>query len=446
MTSWTLTSFLSTWIARVAGSLDARIQPLFVSVFVGIFCTREKRRTATSWFRAAGIGQEFKRGYRTIGSVGRKATSIARIVLNAVENSPAACDDERLEFALDDTPSKRYGPMVEGAGLHHNPTPGPSGAKLVYGHLWVTLTRLVEHPKHGTICLPLRSELYVRRKGVPLLPKEYRWEFRTKLEQAVECIKWLKTWLGHKNKPIWLGMDGGYAKQPILQAAHENGVIVVSRLRKDAALRSLPPTKRPPGQRGRMPKYGKEKISLAKRAAHPGGWQTEEMELYGKIATKTYKTFVTTWAPASGPIRVVLVEEKHGWIPFFCTKVDATPYEILKMVSKRTTIEQTFKDVKDVWGAGEQQLRNLHANIGAWHLNLWAYTIVELWAWEQPEQDLVNRNASPWDNQPRRPSHADRRKALIRQCLLEEYRAALCGPDQHQKLQQLSLRLLDLVV
>jgi hypothetical protein len=26
-------------------------------------------------------------------------------------------------FALDDTPTPRYGPCVEGAGLHHNPTP-----------------------------------------------------------------------------------------------------------------------------------------------------------------------------------------------------------------------------------------------------------------------------------------------------------------------------------
>jgi hypothetical protein len=33
---------------------------------------------------------------------------------------------ERFLFALDDTPTKRYGPHVEGAGIHHNPTPGPA--------------------------------------------------------------------------------------------------------------------------------------------------------------------------------------------------------------------------------------------------------------------------------------------------------------------------------
>jgi hypothetical protein len=33
---------------------------------------------------------------------------------------------EVLQFALDDTPTKRAGPKVEGAGFHHNPTPGPA--------------------------------------------------------------------------------------------------------------------------------------------------------------------------------------------------------------------------------------------------------------------------------------------------------------------------------
>ncbi len=108
-------------------------------------------------------------------------------------------------------------------------------------------------------------------------------------------------------------------------------------------------------------------------------------------------------------------------------------------------IEQTFKDVKEVWGAGQQQVRNLHANVGAWHLNLWAYTLVELEAWDRPERQLVDRRDSPWDAEPRRPSHADRRKALRRQCLREEYRMALSGPRQTQKLKRLARRLLKLV-
>jgi hypothetical protein len=361
-----------------------------------------------------------------------------------VEHS-AAATDETITLAIDDTPSARYGPHVEGAGFHHNPTPGPSGASFVYGHSFVTLARIVTHPEHGTIALPIRGDLYVRRKDIANIPPERKWTFRTKIEQAVEQLHGAKSWLGHRGKPIWVVTDGGYAKRAVLKAAREKSLIVVSRLRKDAALRGMP--KRPPAhRRGRKPKYGKAVLSLAKRAAHPGGWMNEEMVLYGKPVTKTYKTFLATWRPAGGVIRVVLVKEEDSGRAYFCTQPDAGPEQILSKVAERTSIEETFKDVKQVWGAGQQQLRNLHANLGAWQLNLTAYTLTELWAWDRPEDQLVDRTASPWDHQPRRPSHADRRKALRRDCLQQEFRAALQDPDPSPKLQQLCQRLIDRAV
>jgi hypothetical protein len=444
MTSWMIPAFLSTWFARLGRDLDVRIRPLFPLVFVGLLFTAERRRTAASWFRAAGIDREFRRAYTVIGAVGRQMPLLATSVLLDVAKLPDACPD-RLVFGLDDTPTARYGPEVEGAGLHHNPTPGPSAQPYVYGHVWVTLARLMRHPQWGTLALPVRAELYVRKKDVPRLPPERSQPFCTKLEQAVALIHWLRTWLGYLGKPLWLVADGAYAKRPLLRAAKDNDVFVVSRLRKDAALRELPAEPRA-GQRGRKPTYGREVISLAKRAGHKQGWQSAEMLLYGKAVTKTYKTFLATWRPAGGVIRVVLVKEATGWVAFFCTKPDATPAEILALVADRGAIEQTFKDVKEVWGAGEQQLRNLHANVGAWHLNLWAYTLLELWAWDKSERELVDRSASPWDAEPRRPSHADRRKALRRQCLRAEYRAALSGRGQQQKLKRLTRRLLKLVV
>ena len=74
-------------------------------------------------------------------------------------------------------------------------------------------------------------------------------------------------------------------------------------------------------------------------------------------------------------------------------------------------IEETFRQVKEVWGAGQQQVRNLDANVGCFNLNLWMYSLTEAWAWPQSEEELVDRRDSPWDSEPRRPSHADKRKA-----------------------------------
>jgi len=197
-------------------------------------------------------------------------------------------------------------------------------------------------------------------------------------------------------------------------------VTVVSRLRKDAGLRTLPPPRRP-GQRGGRRKYGKEKISLAKRAAHRQGWQTLEVVLYGgQKVTKTYKTFLATWRPIGGVIRVVIVRETDGWQAFFCSDPQASVAQILECFADRSAIEQVFHDIKEVWGAGQQQVRNVFTNVACFHLNLWMHTLVEAWAWHKPACEIRDRSACPWDSQDRRPSHADRRKALSRQCLQHE--------------------------
>jgi len=43
--------------------------------------------------------------------------------------------EKRVLVAIDDSPTKRYGPQVQGAGIHHDPTPGPAGPAFCYGHV-----------------------------------------------------------------------------------------------------------------------------------------------------------------------------------------------------------------------------------------------------------------------------------------------------------------------
>ena len=100
----------------------------------------------------------------------------------------------------------------------------------------------------------------------------YGWQFHTKLELAAAQIEWLVQQLGPDHPPIWVVTDGAYVKRPFLKRVLGAGVTVISRLRCDAALWSLPPVV-DPGQkkgRGRPPKYGKDRIDLARRACRPG--------------------------------------------------------------------------------------------------------------------------------------------------------------------------------
>ena len=117
----------------------------------------------------------------------------------------------------------------------------------------------------------------------------------------------------------------------------------VSRLRRDAGLRTLPPPRRA-GQRGGKRKYGLHAISVAKRAAHRQGWQQTQVVLYGgRRVTKTYKTFLATWPVVYGVLRVVIVRKSRGWDAFFCTDPDASVESILEGFADRSAIERRSK-------------------------------------------------------------------------------------------------------
>jgi hypothetical protein len=426
----------------VASVLDPRSAPRLAWLLVGAVLARG-RRTVTSWIRAAGLSREYRPCYTAVAAAGKRADPIAARLMHGVVK-PLVAGAARLTFALDDTPTERYGRHVQGAGVHHNPTPGPAGSPFVYGHVWVVLGLLACHPSWGVVALPLLARLYVRRKNLGSIDPPHRPPFKTKLELAVELVRWATTWLGFLGKPLWVVADGAYAKAPFLKPMRALGVTVVSRLRRDAALRTVP-GRRPPGRRGRPRIYGEGRIDLAKRAGQRRGWATGTFDLYGKAATKRYKTFVATWRPAGGAIRVVLVDEPTGWAAFFCTDPAATVADILVGVSDRFALETTFRDCKEVVGAGQQQVRFVRASAGAFHLCLWTFTLTEAWAWGRAEEGLVgHRSASPWDDEPRRPSHADKRRAWRRELLAEEIRAARRPGVTEREIAAAAERLLNL--
>jgi hypothetical protein len=286
--------------------------------------------------------------------------------------------------------------------------------------------------------------LYVREVDVPKLAEKYGWEFRTKHELGVALLTWFVQSiraLGLEAK-VWLAVDGGYAARPFLLPILGLGIVVVSRLRKDARLFDLPPA----GSHGNRI-YGKNNIHVAKRAAHRQGWQTITYNCRGIQVTRQYKTFLATSELVSGQIRVVILRyEDDSWAPYFCTDTAAEVRDILEAVAARWAIEEHFHDVKEVCGAGQQQVRNVWSNIGCWHLNQWLCTLVELCCWDVPQSELSDRQGRSWDNPDRRPSHADRRRWISRQMLEKQFLAVLPDTPDKRKFRNLIANLLSLCI
>ncbi|WP_436299113.1 IS701 family transposase [Stieleria mannarensis] len=415
-----LTGKIATLVASMSELLDKRIGFRLPIIIAGAMLAGG-RRTAASWFRCGGVNDDWDRFYEMLQSIGRRAGSVMLPLVMFIFNKFDPGENGHWTIAIDDSPTKRFGPYVEAANIHHNPTPGPGDGGWLYGHNWVCLAMVLNHPLFGAIALPLLSRLYVRKVDIDKLRQRYDWEFRTKPQLALELVQQVLGTLralGSKAGFVVV-FDGAYAVGELVRALIAEGATVVTRLRRDAKLYDVPINKT--GQRGRPRKYGKNRISLAKRAGRRDGWKSITYRCRGVQAKGQYKTFLATSKVVGGQVRVVLLKHVSGnWAAYISTDTTMSVEVILQTVSDRWAIEEHFHDVKEIWGAGEQQVRNVWSSIACWNLCGCLYSMVELECWDLTSDQLVDRSDRPWDTPSRRPSHADRRRRITREMIRSE--------------------------
>ena len=114
------------------------------------------------------------------------------------------------------------------------------------------------------------------------------------------------------------------------------------------------------------------------------------------------------------------------------------------MVADRFRRETTFRDCEEAVGAGQQRVRFLGADIGAFPICPRTLTLTEAWAWGREGEQPVDRRDSPRDSPSRRPSHAGKRRAWRRAPLGEEIRAAIRPGATDAEIQAAAERLLSL--
>ena len=125
---WTSPNDWNEWSLWLAAGLHARNRWRLPLLLMGILFA-QGRRTVTTWLRAAGISDDYQDYYYFLAALGRKTKPVAtRLLVLLLRVLPLP---ERLVAVIDDTPTKRYGPHVEGADIHRNPMPGPAAGAAV---------------------------------------------------------------------------------------------------------------------------------------------------------------------------------------------------------------------------------------------------------------------------------------------------------------------------
>src|ERR1700758_1719766 len=97
------------WTSQLAGVLHATCAWRLAPLTAGLLFARG-RRTVACWLRAGGLGRDYQDYYYFLGTLGRNIKALAGALLRLA--MPVINPGQRLLFAIDDTPTKRYGPKV----------------------------------------------------------------------------------------------------------------------------------------------------------------------------------------------------------------------------------------------------------------------------------------------------------------------------------------------
>jgi hypothetical protein len=261
-----------------------------------------------------------------------------------------------IVLGADDTVERRSGRKINAKGCYRDAVRSTKQHVIhCVGVKWVSMMLLVPVPWARRVwALPFLTTL--------CWPAEHRGRRRhkTSVDWVRQMMKQVRRWL--PGRRLVLVVDGGFAAVALALACVKSRVVMVSRLRWDAALYHRPGPQ-PPGKRGPKPTKGKRQRSLqgwAERSDTP--WEDVEVDWYGGQRKELWVFSHTAlwYTPGLPPvdIRYVLFcdpEGKRRMEAFFCTDLQATPEQILQWVVMRWSVEVTFEETRTHLGLETQR-------------------------------------------------------------------------------------------
>src|SRR3954449_10530980 len=356
--------------ATLVWSLRQRLLQPFASAF-----TRPGHRRFVEWITALALNVEEHTITQSVVAIERLAdwkalesfaeygawcpTDVTRVLTRLVETAPGRIWHGFHVHAGDDTKVHRSGAHVWGTCTFHEYSARcPNRAPTVRAHNWVILGAVLHNPDQPAWFLPIAGRLYFRKAQLPVRSASSRRAepFRTKCQLAVELLREQARVSGGRHLGVF---DGGYALKSVVRplVVPEDGqprIEFLTRLRQDARLYALPPTERPPGKRGRPPKWGRKLRPPRQGGRWSGSWHEGQAYIYGRRRTVRWKEVVCLWRVAGHEVPVKAVVAKvEGYKKRFTlvsSALELTGLQMVEVFAARFRQEDAFRDLKQRLG------------------------------------------------------------------------------------------------
>jgi hypothetical protein len=318
-------------------------------------------RTVAAALRVLGLQDDrpFVNYHRVLNRARWSSRALSPILLRLLVRAFVAAGGPVL-VGLDDTIERRRGAKIAAKGIYRDPVRSSKGHFVkASGLRWVSLQLLAVVPwaqrvwalPFFTVLAP--SERYHQERGQ---------RHKTLPDWGRQMLLQLRRWL--PDRSVVAVADSTYAALDLLAACARlpTPVVVITRLRLDAALYAPAPA-RPPGTSGRPRKKGERHPTLAERLADPGTtWQALTVCWYGgttraiEVATATAVWYHGGLPPVA--LRWVLVRDPLGEFEpqaLLCTDPTIRAPQIVEWFVLRWQLEVTFHEARAHLGVETQR-------------------------------------------------------------------------------------------
>ena len=253
-----------------------------------------------------------------------------------------------VELAIDDTTCGPRGKRVAFAGWYKDASSHARATVIHWAHNWVVAAVVLRHPRFPILRLALPALFALHRKKsdcdadhpYATLPQQARYL----VTRAADALP---------GRRIFAVVDGLYAARGFFGNLPA-GVVAISRLRKNAALRQWPVPPRKNG-RGRQRLRGEPLGSLTELTQRMQNWQDVEFLKQGRTVRRRIHGFTAQWYHVcrSKPVRVVIVQDPSGTeddLHAVCSDPSIPAAEIIQRHYDRWGIEECIQEAKQQMG------------------------------------------------------------------------------------------------